>query len=218
MIKAIFFDFDGVIVDSEWLHSQVSINFLKSEGIDIPDTEVYKSIGGNRRMPFWPNLYQKYRNIIPYDSFDEFKERLHKYRQSINDYDYSRLLFPHTGETLKQLKERGYLLALASSSNMNYLVNNLHICHLDGLFDYIISGDSLKESKPNPEIYLKCLEHFYLNSDEAIVVEDSPFGIAAAKGAGCKVIAIKDYRFGLDQSQADIYIDGIKEIFDYLDR
>ena len=80
------------------------------------------------------------------------------------------------------------------------------------IFDYIISGESLKESKPNPEIYLKCLEHFNLSAKEAIVVEDSPYGIAAAKRAGLEVAAIKDYRFGMDQSLADYFIDNTDQI------
>lgn len=210
MIKAIFFDFDGVIVDSELLHSQATIDFLKSEKISIPDKVVYTLIGGNKKMNNWRKIYDQYKSIIPYD-YDTFRKKHVEYRSYLKEYDYSKIMFEDVKQVLSSLKSDGYKIALASSSPMEYLDKNLKACRIYHNFDYIISGEDLKESKPNPEIYTKCLDYFRFNSSECIVIEDSTYGIQAAKSAGCKVIAIKDTRFGMKQNHADYYADNLTE-------
>ena len=81
----------------------------------------------------------------------------------------------------------------------------------------IISGEVFKESKPNPEIYLTCIEKLNLEADECVAVEDSEYGIEAAKKAGLICIAKRDDRFNYDQSKADYFIDDHDEIKDILE-
>ena len=84
--------------------------------------------------------------------------------------------------------------------------------------DAVVSGEQFKESKPNPEIYLYTIKELNVNKDEAIIIEDSSKGILAANRAGIKVLALKDDKFGLDQSQADIIIDELNDIIKLIEK
>ena len=82
-----------------------------------------------------------------------------------------------------------------------------------------MSGKQFRESKPDPEIYLYTLSRLGLPKEDCLVVEDSVYGIQAAKAAGLKVVAVRDQRFSFDQSAADRLIDRVadlKEIFEEL--
>lgn len=217
MIKAVFFDFDGVIVDSEYLHSQINIDFFKQEKIAIPKEEVYAIIGGNARMNIWQKIYEKHQEEFPYD-YETFRARHQAFRSSWQDYDYNQILFEDVHEVLSELKKEGFQIALASSSPMEYLNQHIQSCHLSAYFDLVMSGEMFQESKPNPEIYLKCKEYFHCASDECIIIEDSFYGIQAAKNANIKVIAIQDKRFGIDQSQADYLVEDRQEAFSIIQR
>ena len=99
---------------------------------------------------------------------------------------------------------------------MEYLKRNLNSCEIDEFFDIILSGEMFERSKPNPEIYLKCLKMSGLNSDDVLVIEDSKYGIEAANNANLKVLAIKDKKFGIDQSEAFAIIDSFSDLLNYL--
>lgn len=215
MIKAIFFDFDGVIVDSEKLHSDLTINYLRSNKIPIPVYEVYGAVGGNPKMNYWKRVYNTYKNNISC-SYNEFVGGIRNAHKSLKDFDYSKIMFEDVPYVLNNLKNKGYLLALASSSPRDYLVKNLINCGLTNIFDFIISGQEIEHSKPSPDIYNKCIECFNLQRDECIVIEDSFFGIQAAKNAGLFTIAIKDYRFGIRQELADAFADNLTDAMDIL--
>lgn len=211
MIKAIFFDFDGVIVDSEKLHTDNTINYFKEANIPLSDSIVYGDIGSNPKLNYWKGVYDEYKDIIPY-TYEEFDEGILNAHKKLKNFNYGTIMFPEVKEALTTLKEKGFFLALASSSAMEYLQRNIKACGLEGIFDFVISGRDLTESKPSPQIYNKCKEHFGLSDDECIVVEDSALGIQAAKNANLYTIGIKDYRFGINQEKADILVDNLKDV------
>lgn len=217
MKKAVFFDFDGVICDSEMLHVQIALDFYKKENIHVFPEEIYRSIGGNRRMNNLLKVYNDHIDEIPYD-YDTFRERKSIHREKYKDFNYGTIVFKNVKKTLCTLKDKGIKLALASSSSMPYLLKNIKDCDLEGIFDYVISGDMFKQSKPHPEIYNTCLDYFGISPKEALIVEDSPYGIEAGVNANVEVIAIKDYRFGLDQSKANYYVDDIIEVLNYIEK
>ena len=215
MIKAIFFDFDGVIVDSEKLHTDNTINYFKEANIPLSNSIVYGDIGSNPKLNYWKGVYENNKDIIPY-TYEEFMNGLAISRKKLKNFNYGTIIFPEVKEALITLKEKGFFLALASSSAMEYLQRNIKACGLEGIFDFVISGRDLTESKPSPQIYNKCKEHFGLNDNECIVVEDSALGIQAAKNANLYTIGIKDYRFGMNQEKADILIDNLKKAKDVI--
>jgi len=99
--------------------------------------------------------------------------------------DYSKIIL------LKQLKNRGFKLACCSNSVKETLHLMLQSAQLFEHFDLIIGNDEVENSKPHPEIYLKTFEKLGIKPEEAIIVEDSPHGIAAAKASGAIVYEVK---------------------------
>ena len=83
---------------------------------------------------------------------------------------------------------------------------------LGSYFTVVVSGEEYKESKPDPEIYNDVKRQLGLNSEECLVVEDSTYGIRAAKAAGLEVIAVDDPRFSFDQSEADGWIKKVTDL------
>ena len=99
---------------------------------------------------------------------------------------------------------------------MNTIMDNLRQMEIENLFDCIVSGDDFERSKPDPMIYLYAMDKLHVTSEEWIVYEDSTIGIAAGKASKAVCIARKDDRFGQDQSQADMLINDINELLDYV--
>lgn len=207
MIKAIIFDMDGVLVDSEPYYQQVLLKCLKNFGIDATQKDLLKLAGGTT---------QHYDAVINpllegFVSRNDFDDYCHQYY--IDDpIDYSKLLFPHTKDLLITLKKEGFRLVVASSSKQYEIENVLQQCQLKDCFEFIMSGDMFVESKPNPEIYITCVQELGLKSEECIAIEDSEYGITAAKEAGLICIARKDNRFGYHQDRADYFIEESLEI------
>lgn len=207
MIKAVFFDLDGVLIDSEVMHQRITEDFLREERLPIPPERFYLLIGSHKSLNPWPQIFAGIDLPI---SEEEVRTRLRKYKQvRLAQEDYGSYIFPEVKQVLSKLKEKGLRIACASSSNMAYIQEVLDSKGLRELFDLIVTCDDFQRSKPAPDIYLHCLNHFQLPKQQCIVVEDSEIGIAAGKSAGLTVIARKDTIFHLNQSQADGFIDDL---------
>lgn len=217
MNKGVFFDFDGVLVNSEVQHIGFTAEYLKKENINIPIEEAYVMIGGNAKMDVWSNIYNRYKNQFK-DDYSTFRTKRREYCQKrIRESNYHDIMFDDVPATLKSLKEKGYFIALCSSSPMTYLDQKLSQCKIKEYFDIVLSGENFQKSKPDPDIYLTCLKHSKLNRKDVFVVEDSPYGIKAAKSAGLTTIVKRDNIFGLDQRGGDFYIDNISEILPFIE-
>ena len=119
---------------------------------------------------------------------------------------------------LPVLRSRGLKVAVASSSAAPDIMKMLTEGGLKAMVDFAFSGEDCAAHKPAPDIYLKALKALGLTADKAIAVEDSPTGIASAKAAGLKVLALKP-RHGepLDQSAADCIITQLMDVKEHLD-
>ena len=94
-------------------------------------------------------------------------------------------------------------MAIASSSHLAQIQNILTQCDIIQYFDLIVSGEQFERSKPDPTIYRHPLEKLGAQAKNAVAIEDSFFGIQAAKAAGISVIAYEEKRMHIDQSNAD---------------
>ena len=117
-------------------------------------------------------------------------------------------------ETVRRLKARGVRVALASSSPMDSIEEVLNACGLSDAFEYVVSGEQFKESKPEPDIYLHALDLLGLPANRCCCVEDSVPGITAGKRAGLTVIAKREERFGFSQDAADKIIDQLPDLLE----
>ena len=121
------------------------------------------------------------------------------------------MLVPHVRFILSHLKKNNIKIAIASSSPYNIIYKMLSINDIDSYFDVIVSGNDVQAKKPSPDIYFETLKRLELPSNDCIVIEDSLVGIQAAINAGLYVIAVKENRFLVDQSQADCIVNDLIE-------
>ena len=158
-----------------------------------------------------------YRNIdrerIQFDFFitrDE-KEFYDEYVKE-HPYSYNDIKDKDIHDVMCTLKQNGYKIAIASSTPMDgiqYVIKEIGIVEF---VDVIVSGEMFQESKPNPEIYNYTLSKLNLKPEECIAIEDSTYGIQAAKGAGITTFAKRDDRFHYEQDMADVVIDDLLQI------
>ena len=211
-IKAIIFDMDGVLVDTEHAYLDLFRAFLVKHDKRIIEDELLKVVGGDSKMT-WKYISRLWGNE---NSAEEIREIFHtEYPSDVIDYRGNQ--FPGIPEMLGKLKNKGYVLALASSSRMNAINRMLSELELQDYFSVVISGEDFKASKPNPEIYLDACEKLNLFPRECLVVEDSNYGIQAGKAAGMAVVAVRDHRFGQDQSDADAFVDDTMDLVQLLE-
>lgn len=210
MMKAVIFDMDGVLVDSEPANNEQVADFMEMLK-ERPTEEFLDSLVGCS-YEHATKVCLEYLNIEMDD--DVFMQQLDAYIQE-HPFNYADYLNPGVKEILTDLRTRGYKTAIASSSLLSQIQKMLKECNLEKEFDVILSGEMFVESKPNPEIYLVAAKELGIQASECLVIEDSSYGIEAGKRAGMKVLALKDTRYGIDQSQADHMISSMLEIKKY---
>lgn len=210
MIKGVFFDCDGVIVDSEPVHMKQEGDYLKLCHLDHLVEKLPELIGAHKGQDPWRKLTE---GFVASEDLPAFKEGLYKHKKEVfSQIHLSDYIFEDVRETLEELKRRGIKIACASSSSKKYVTEILEEGQILKYFDLIVSGDEFTRSKPDPEIYLYCQKYFGFEKEECLVIEDSPMGIEAGKNAGMRVLARKDRRFHLDQSKSDGWFDDLREI------
>ena len=186
-IKAVIFDMDGVIIDSEPLWRRVMIRSFTEAGIPFTENDCRITTGLRFKevAAYWFGRHRI--NHIQVDEFDALViERLSDLIRSEGK--------PMRGvlQALEHLKQSGYKIAVGTSSNtffMNTVMDALKIRHY---FDVLCSAEHMTYGKPHPEVFLTCAAKLGLDPKECLVIEDSINGIVAAKAAQMKVIAIPD--------------------------
>lgn len=213
MIKAVIFDMDGVLIDSEIVYLNHMYEKLRLLYPHIERETLFAVVGSTTKRTM-EIIGEVIGEDVDSDSFKKMYEGL----WADCRLDYLAILRQEVPELLKELHDRGYLLALASSTSRKGIEEVLMSCGLKNIFDYVVSGEEFKESKPDPEIYLHTAAVLKCDPKECLVVEDSTYGIMAGHGAGMTVAALIDDRFSLDQSLADYSIHGLWDVISVLDK
>ena len=199
-IKAIIFDLDGVLVDMPRGHYEALNRALSLFGAKIEKEEHHSHFNGLPTRKKLEKLEQDGRLPEGLREFINEVKQQHT-KKIIPDYcapDYSKIIL------LSELRARGYKLACCSNSIHETLHLMLKSAGLFDFFDVIIGNDDITNPKPHPEMYLLAFDRLGIKPTEAIIVEDSPHGIAAGKASGARVLEVR----GVE----DVHLDLFKEM------
>ena len=209
--RAAIFDMDGVIVDSEIVYNEYLLAFAKTKNPAVVMDDINPMVGRTKKDS-WMIMEHAINNGQTWEElFEEFRV-LDIYQH----VDYQKIFRPEALVVVKELKNRGYRVALASSTGPKLIARIMEDTGMRPWFDLIVSGGQFKQSKPDPEIYHYTAKTLKVKEEECFVIEDSEVGIQAGKAAGMTVAALRDDRFGFDQGKADHHMDFLMEILDYL--
>lgn len=213
-IKAVFFDQDGVIVDTERDGHRVSFNRTFAEfGFNVEwDAETYHKLlqvgGGKERMR---HAYETQGYGVEVADLEATIKQMHKRKTDIfiEMIEGGELpLRPGIHRFMKEINAAGLILGICTTSNERAAAAITGGLLKDIRFDFILAGDVVSKKKPDPEIYLLALKKAGVKPEECLVVEDSHIGVSAAKAAGMHVIAtINGYTREEDTSAADFVVD-----------
>jgi len=186
MIKAIIFDVDGTLVDSNELHTTAWQRAFKAEGYSFEWQAIREQIGKGG-----DNLVANLLGNPESKADEEEQSRLDKGHGE----EYKKLIeqaqpFPAASELIRSLHERGVKIALASSGKQDEIDHYLAKLAVEGCVDVITNSDDVMNSKPDPDIFVTALKKLSLLASDALVVGDSPYDIIAARKAGIRCVAV----------------------------
>ncbi len=206
--KALIFDFDGTVQDTESAEFQAWQEVVRKRGHEITH-EIYGSVVGNMATTTaafdWISSHYGLGLIREVDLPAIIQRSL-----EIRSQQSPR---PGVVEYLKSARKNGLALAIASSSNRSWIDAHLNFIKLTGEFDVISTADDVANIKPDPELFLLTLERLGITSDQAIVFEDSPNGLKAARAAGITTVAVpNDVTRYYNFDGADLIIPSMAEV------
>ncbi len=198
MLKAIIFDMDGVLLDSESLHYRVIHDMMNERGYTytvehlqkycgVPEEEIWgpllKELGGEHDDPIQTQEehWSRYRKRLEQDGIPQF---------------------PGTEDCLKALRQRGYRMAVASASSVEVIQDYMNQLGYTDYFDCIISAQYCEHGKPEPDVFLLASGQLGISPEDCLVIEDSKNGMIAAGRAGMRCVGFCGAEVPTDMSLA----------------
>ena len=178
MIKAVFFDMDGVLVDSEELSIEIGIRYFKERGYDA------------RRENFLSHLGTGMSDFILRHILSEDADRFYRFVYS-KELESHPIAMKGAREVLENMREMGLKIAICSSAQRWKVEANISSLGLSpSFFDLVIAEDMIRRNKSNPDIYLLAAAMLGVDISDAVVFEDSPGGVLSGINAGLRTVAL----------------------------
>ncbi len=209
-LAAVIFDLDGVLVDSEPLGYQVVNDMLAPYAVTM-DWEDYVAIIGTTISP-WDVLFTKHNLPGTQQQFsDRFWAELER-RIALGEV----AVMPGAHAAIEQVQRHGLSLGLASSSRRSYVTGMLSALGILQAFHAIVCREDIVAGKPDPAPYLEAARRLGVAPSGCLAVEDSPAGLASARGAGMRALAVRTvYTREADLREADLILPSL-EAFDLI--
>src|SRR2546430_10576709 len=187
--RAVIFDLDGVLADSEPWWNKIDAQLLREYGVEYHGEYHREVLGVSYRLAV--EFYKKKLGISAPTA-----ELMNRRGEIATDFFANRVgLFPSAKRVLKELRQMKLRLALATSSVSASARPFLDRHELTDLFEVIVTGDEIKRGKPHPDIYLRAAEKLGVAADASLIIEDALSGVTSGKAAKMRVAAIPDIRF-----------------------
>lgn len=216
MIEAIIFDMDGVIVDTEFLEFCLLKKFIHrlNDGVILFSDDELSVLAGKSYQDlyttisfFTGNKYTIEEIEVLYSDFIE---------KEFSSIDYLTIFRRDLIKIIDFCTNNKIKLAVASSSRKTHIEDVLTACKIIEYFDFIVSGEQFKVSKPDPEIYHYTINKLGVDIGKIVAIEDSFSGILSATRAGLKVIAYEEIRLPIDQSYADYIAKDMLNVYEII--
>ncbi len=211
--KAVLWDLDGTLVDSEEFHWLSWRDTMRPEGVELTYEQFLASFGqrNDRILPVWLGADVDAGRV---QRIGDDKES--EYRRLAETHGLTPL--PGAGEWVSRLKDSGWKQAIASSAPRLNVEMMLRVAGLEDCFDAIVSADDVTIGKPDPQVFLKAAEKLGVPPPRCIVVEDAAAGVEGARRAGMRSIGVtKNARLAADlfvKSLADLPPDAFDRLLE----
>ena len=204
-IRAVIMDFDGLILDTEGPAFQSYQEIFEEYGGTLPLSAWAAWVGGS------PHMFDPIRYLESQLGREVDREGLRqRQREREGELIAAQSILPGVQDYIADAKRLGLKLGLASSSDCGWVSRHLGRLGLSEHFDCIKCADDVKNVKPDPELYLAVLDELGLRPEEALALEDSPNGIAAAQGAGIFCVVVPNpLTRQLPTEHADLMFDSL---------
>lgn len=202
MIKAVIFDFDGVLAGTIFVSVEELRHIFAERGLKFDERKLLLLEGAKIKKIIAELLDKDMDNPLVEEIYREKVRIFRKHRLEIKPW-------PEAISLVKSLKSKGLLIGLASGGYRENIETILR-GHIK-LFDAVITGDDVHEAKPNPTVFLKAAEKLGVKPEECVVIDNAPRGVEAAKKAGMKCIGITTTLKPEDLGKADVVVSNFRE-------
>ncbi|MDD5172062.1 MAG: HAD family phosphatase [Candidatus ainarchaeum sp.] len=187
MIRAVLFDFDGVVVQSERLHMDSFLELLSPFGVNVSEERWYREFAGTGSRSIIERLAKEYN--IKTDIGELVEKRKNLYEAKIRKGELRET--PGVKAFLETIRKKGIKTAIVSGSHSSNVALAISTLGLDGLFDLIVSGDDIDIRKPDPGPFLHAAKKLDMKPSECLVIEDSYAGCESARRAGMRLVVVR---------------------------
>ena len=211
MLNALIFDFDGLILDTETPEVDVWQDIYREHGHELPVDEWAKTIGG-----YGLSTFDAATHLSGLTGRDPLSLRA-DYRLRADTIIHAKPIQPGVLDLIRDGKQRGLKLAVGSSSPHSWVDTHLARLGLTAYFDKVICSEDVGpgRTKPNPDIFLEALNQLGVKKEAAVIFEDSPNGVKAARAAGVFVVAVPNpltARLGVHGAGANLTVNSLAEV------
>lgn len=209
MVKAVVFDFDGVIADSEPLHLRAYLEVLPAMGIaDLTREEYYRDLLGYNDEDCFRLIARNRGWEAAEPLVAEFAERKGEaFERLIADND---TLYPGAAACV-ELMAAAFPLGIASGAKKHEILQILRSSGLDRHFRFVVASGDTPASKPAPDPYIRAAERHGLAPHECVAIEDSRWGLESARAAGLRTVGITHTYPADELAMADVVIDSLSD-------
>jgi len=205
-LRAIVFDFDGLIIETETPVFQAWSELFAEHGQEL-SIDFWKTIVGTTGFDAIGDLERRLGHPLEREQVMELR------RARELELAHAQPLQPGVIDLVAEAEEAGVKLGVASSSSRRWVVGHLEQRRLIDRFECVRCRDDVGRSKPDPAVYLAVIECLGVAAAEAVAIEDSPHGVAAARAAGLRCVAVPGpLTRDLDLSAADLRVESIAEL------